>query len=362
MKIQNISISGYRNIDQINLKLHDRLTILVGKNGMGKTNILEAIHLLSFPRSFRGTADKLLMGWEAEFSRIEGVISTDNDDKTTSIVFFLSPQKKLLIDGQSASGSDYVGNFLSILFAPEEVDLLSGPPGHRRAFLDAHLSQLSRSYFFHLLNYNKVVKQRNKLLSSPLSSLSELEYWNDQQVGHGVELIEARLNTISHLNELLSPALTMNYNCSFAFDSTDNLGSSLESAFHNKQSSIIGRERLVGHSMLGPHRDDWQLLETGETTRDLGVYGSRGEQRISVVALKRAELALIKQQSGQNAVLLLDDVLSELDTFNQQLLIKELGEQQTIITTASLSDIPEDLLKDAYVYEVEEGVANLTSG
>src|SRR5690606_31863278 len=122
MKIVSLELQHYRNIEQARIEFHPKLTVFVGQNGMGKTNILEAIHLLSFPRSFRGTADKLLLQWESEFSRVEGVIE-DNDSYRQSIVFFLNPQKKLLIDGQNQSGSDYVGNFLSILFAPEEVNL-----------------------------------------------------------------------------------------------------------------------------------------------------------------------------------------------------------------------------------------------
>lgn len=351
MKLVRLQLQHYRNIKQAAIEFHPKLTIFVGQNGMGKTNILEAIHLLSFPRSFRGTSDKLLKQWEADFSRVEGMVEGLGSN-LQSIVFFLDPQKKLLIDNQVQNGSDYVGTFLSILFAPEEVNLLSDSPSQRRSFIDAHLSQLSKNYFHHLLNYNKIIKQRNKLLSSTLTSNAELDYWNEQQVAHGSILMQSREEAVALFNLLLlGQSLELIYEPSFGWQ-TDQV---ISDVFQNKQSSILSRERMIGHSLLGPHRDDWQLWETKPRRRDLGIYGSRGEQRMSVINLKQAELDLVKQQSGQEAVLLLDDVLSELDPDNQQLLIKTLGEQQTVITTASLSDIPESLLDEAWVYEVEGG-------
>lgn len=352
MRLTKLSLRNYRNIGELELDLHPRLTVLVGDNGEGKTNILESIHLLSFPRSFRGNKDNQLPQWEESFCRIEGAVAADNDeDEVTDLVFFYDGRKKLMVNGGPARGVEYVGKFLSVLFAPEDISLLTGSPSGRRNFLDAHLSQTSTSYYQHLLHYNAVIKQRNKLLANPRTTEVELEYWNSQQVLHGSELWVGRLDLVAQLNEVLiehnlelvySPSLPLN-------------GDTLLSDFQEKQAALSEREKYAGHSLVGPHRDDWQLYSTLPERRDLSDFGSRGQQRMGVIELKRAELQLLHDKTGERAVLLLDDVLSELDAENQQRLVTSLVDQQTVITTASLSDIPEELLGEAKVLKVKEG-------
>ena len=348
MILTKLNLTHYRNLTSASIEMHPKLTVFLGLNGVGKTNILEAIHLLSFPRSFRGHKDELLKQWNEDFCRVEGVIN--RDDQMQSIVYFYDKTKKLQLDGQVVSATDYVGQFLSVLFAPEEVDLLAGSPSRRRAFLDAHLSLLSPQYFYHLLHYNKAVKQRNKLLSNSRTLVDEMDYWNDLQASHGSAIIEARQNGINNFNQLLFPKLQIRYTSSL-LPAQD----SILSTFQHKQTSMYERERAVGHSLLGPHRDDWLLEELSPDVRNLGIYGSRGEQRMAVIELKQAELSIIHAQTGSRAILLLDDVLSELDAGHQQELLSALGDQQSILTTASLSDVPPSLLKDALVYTVEPG-------
>lgn len=352
MRLESLTLTNFRNISAASIKFHPKLTIFLGANGVGKTNILESIHLLSFPRSFRGQKDEQLRQWNAEYCRVEGEIF--QDDTSRSIVYFYDKSKKLQIDGQGISAADYVGQFLSVLFAPEEVDLLAGSPSRRRAFLDAHLSQLSPQYFHHLLQYNKAVKQRNRLLSQPRTTLSEMDYWNELQVTHGSAIIEARQSGLNLFNQILFPNSHVRYQSSLISDQD-----SIVSTFQHKQSSIYDRERIVGHSLLGPHRDDWILEELLPEVRNLGVYGSRGEQRMAVIALKQAELSIIHNHTGSKAILLLDDVLSELDASHQQELLSTLGDQQSILTTASLSDVPKKLLNDALVYMVKPGEIQL---
>lgn len=341
-------MTNYRNIESATIELHPRLTIFLGPNGVGKTNILESIHLLSFPRSFRTKKDELLRMWEADYCRVEGKVSVE--DEAHSLVYFYDKSKKLQKDGVAVKATDFVGFFLSVLFAPEDVDLLASSPGRRRGFLDSHLSLLSPTYFLHLLHYNKVVKQRNRLLSKPSVDLAELEYWNQQQIEHGSALIIDRLSAIDELNTLLFPHLQITYQSSLA-DQPE----LINQTFQEKQAAMLEREKIIGHSMLGPHRDDWILEELSPEVRDLGVYGSRGEQRMGVINLKQAQLDIIFTQKEQRAVLLLDDVLSELDAKHQEELLLTLGNQQTVLTTASLSDVPSELLSDALVYEVSPG-------
>lgn len=350
MQIVSIQLQHYRSIDEASFELHPRLTILLGPNGSGKTNTLEAMSLLSVPRSFRGSKDRDIIGWESDFARVSGSISYAGKINRELVVFINAEGKKLQVDGQHTSMSEFLGQFLSVLFAPEDVNLLAGPPSQRRSFLDSHLSLLSPPYLHHLLAYYQVLSRRNKLLSrQQWPDNDDLAYWNEQQRLHGAAIIEARLEAVDQLNIALPSSFRLAYHSSLAV-----AGQDVAETFHHKQATIIEREKMVGHTLLGPQRDDWRL-EFTDTCVDVGQFGSRGQQRMGVISLKQAQLHIITNEKEDSAVLLLDDVLSELDADNQQMLIQSIGQQQTVLTTASLSDIPTPLLRDAAIYETHEG-------
>jgi DNA replication and repair protein RecF len=347
MRIESIRAQHFRSLDDVAFELHPRLTILLGPNGSGKTNTLEAISLLSVPRSFRGSRDRDMVAWQQDFTRVSGSILYPGDVRRELVFFVDGSGKTVQVDGQTQALSEFIGRFMCILFAPEDVSLLAGAPRDRRAFLDAHISLLSPSYLRHLLTYQHVLARRNRLLSRHDVRTDELEYWNEQQVEHGAAIMEARLQAIDQINITLPSSLALVYESSIDTD-----GAIVET-FHGKQASLIDREMAAGFSMVGPQRDDWRL-EFTESGVDVGRFGSRGQQRMGVIALKQSQLHIISNDTGDSAVLLLDDVLSELDAANQQLLIQSIGQQQCIITTASLSDIPDSLLADAFVYEASD--------
>lgn len=344
-----MQLQQYRSIDAATFELHPRLTILLGPNGGGKTNTLEAISLLSVPRSFRGSRDRDLITWNGEFARISGVVKHQNNVER-ELVVFINGGKQLQVDGQPQTASEFIGNFLAVLFAPEDVELLAGPPSQRRSFLDAHLSLLSPAYLHHLMHYSQVVSRRNRLLSRQLwPGQDDMEYWDTQLLEHGTAIIEARLAAIDEFNAVLPASLQLIYNSSVVVDDEP-----VAETFHKKQVSLFERERQAGHTLVGPHRDDWSL-QFADLGMSVGRYGSRGQQRMGVIALKQAQLPLISADKGETAVLLLDDVLSELDASHQQQLLSSIGQQQTILTSASLSDIPQALLDDVAIYEVSGG-------
>lgn len=332
------------------MALHPRLTIFLGPNGSGKTNILEALSLLSIPRSFRGNKDIDLLMWSKDFARVAGKIEYEHGPEH-ELVVFINGGKKLQLDGQVKPVADFLGQLAAVIFSPEEVDLLSGPPAKRRAFLDQHLSLLSPAYLQQLLMYQQVVVRRNKLLSRPSwPAQNDMDYWNDQQVELGSLVIESRIAAVDQINLSLPSSTRLVYSSNLVVDD-----SSISETFRQKQTSIIERERVVGHSLLGPQRDDWQLLFL-DTGVDIGRFGSRGQQRMGVVALKQAQLYILSQQRRESAVLLLDDVLSELDSENQKSLLDSIGNQQTVLTTPTLSDVPSPLLTDCTIYEIAGGV------
>lgn len=349
MRIERLKLQNYRSIERADIEFASGLTIFLGPNGSGKTNTLEAVSLLSVPRSFRGTKDKDLIGWDAKFARVEGQITYPNSPNH-DLVVFLQDEKKLQVDGQNQTVSQFLGQFLSILFAPEDVELLTGTPGRRRALLDSHLSALSPIYLQHLISYHRVITRRNRLLSrSHWPEADDLDFWNHQQIEHGVAILEARIGAIEQLNMALPSPLRLKYMSNLM--SGDSVSTE---SFREKQAAILERERQVGHTLLGPQRDDWRL-ENLEAQMDVGEFGSRGQQRMGVVALKRAQLQVIAAEKEDTGVLLLDDVLSELDAQNQQLLVQSMNEQQTVLTTASLSDVPESMLAEAIIYEFADG-------
>lgn len=331
------------------LELDPRLTIFLGPNGAGKTNILEALALLSIPRSFRGSKDADLIQWSAEFARVAGLISYEAGP-SRELVVFVNGGKKLQVDGQTKPMAEFLGQFVAVIFAPEEVDLLSGPPSARRSFLDSHLSLLSPVYLQQLLSYQQVLVRRNKLLSrQQWPSADDLEYWNQQQVDLGSAIIQSRLEAVEQLNIALPSSMQLRYQSPLVIDEE-----SIVETFRRKQANILEREKIVGHSLLGPQRDDWQLLFS-DLDMSVGQFGSRGQQRMGVIALKQAQLHIISETKQETAVLLLDDVLSELDAKNQQQLLDSINKQQTVLTTASLADIPSPLLKDVTIYEIVDG-------
>jgi DNA replication and repair protein RecF len=346
MRIQSLTLTHFRNISQVTLTLHPTLTIFLGPNGIGKTNILEAIHLLSLPRSFRRAKDDQLRQWDSQFARVSGEIEIDGSQNSTLVVY-IERHKTLQINGKISTTTSFMGTFLSILFSPEDVILLSGPPSDRRSFLDGHLSILSQKYLHTLLQYQQVLLRRNRLFASKQAHKDTLAYWNEAQASLGCALIEARIAGLRALEQYLPDGLTLPYTSTLIQPHQ-----ALLESFHQKQASLYERECAAGHTLLGPQRDDWMMVDRRTVERHLGVYGSRGEQRMGVISLKQAQLAMLRQQHGQAAVFLLDDVLSELDTQNQAILLQSFDQQQTILTTPSLSDVPKELLRNATIYEL----------
>jgi DNA replication and repair protein RecF len=352
MRLSRIQLQYYRNILELDLELHPELTVFLGPNGSGKTNVLEAISLLSLPRSFRAAKDAELIAWEHDFARVDGQVETGGS-QSDELSLFIDKKKHLFINSRPVKASEFIGTFWTILFSPEDVDLLAASPGKRRAFFDAYLSIVVPHYFENLVMYQRILTQRNKLLSRPTTMIDEFDYWNTEQVRYGSFLLAERVHFALSLQEYLPKAYEFTFLPNIHI--SDN---SIESAFQEKQANMFYREKQIGYSLVGPQRDDFRLYERLPVRRDIGIFGSRGDQRMAVISLKLAQLELMQKIRSSKAVLLLDDVLSELDVRNQELLFEAITKRQSILTTASLADISPTLLKDALVYEVKNGSWN----
>jgi DNA replication and repair protein RecF len=354
MFIKSISLTNFRNRGDYSLDFSDT-TIFIGPNGVGKTNLVEALWLVATGRSWRTSHDAEMTEWQKEFSRIKLTIKAEEDDKSKLIELFWQMGdkqiKQLKINGVKHRLIDLLGTVPAVLFSPETIDLLNGAPALRRRFLDIILSQTDRRYALNLLEYHKVLRERNKLLAhikAKRSKQDELEFWDGKLTETGSQIIVRREEVIKFFNKELSrdyekisgkaQKLNLRYKASVE---AERFGDQLSAA----------REREIEQSttLYGPHRDDFLFVLEH---REVASFASRGEFRSVILALKMAEILYLEHKMGEKPVLLLDDIFSELDASRRQHLAKIVEGQQTIITTTDLDHISKDLQKKAKIIEL----------
>lgn len=332
MKIQALMLQHFRSYSQRTIRFDPNITYIIGPNTSGKTNILEALGLLSTAKSFRGVLDREMIRWEQPIARVKVTLEEDELEVmlTTGVVNNQkSPLKKLFVNGVPRRSIDFVGKLPSIIFSPEDLNLVNGSPTIRRQFLDNLLVQADRNYRRELQTYEKGLRQRNKLLyliREGLAKKSQLAFWNTVVIQSGQYLTEVRERFLTFCNTIEVP----DKEYIVVYD-------------HSK----ISEERLLEYeaeeiaskvTLVGPHRDNF-IVKLNSNNRkkefvEADTYGSRGEQRLSVLWLKLAALSFLVETTGNKPVLLLDDIFSELDSNHQQLVLKVIMEYQTIITSA----------------------------
>jgi DNA replication and repair protein RecF len=336
--IQRLSLSNFRNIKRKTFAFSKKSTVIVGDNASGKTNILEAIYLLSTGKSFRAKVEEEMVNHRSEIARVKGSFENDlqlevvltrgeitvgeNPEKMKS-----APRKRLFINGVAKRLFNFAGNFSVVLFAPQDLEIVTESPSIRRKFLDSVLSQIDREYRRASLSYEKGLRQRNKLLFRIREeglSRSQLLFWNTLLIKNGNYITEKRRGFIDFVN---STEDFNNQDFSVEYDDSTISESRLE--------QYAREEVAAATTLVGPHRDDFLMrLKKNKRPRELARFGSRGEQRMGVLWLKLAELAFIEKELGERPTLLLDDIFSELDHEHRNIVMGVIGNQQTIITTA----------------------------
>jgi len=325
--IQKIRLQNFRNLKDEVYEFSKGITVIVGENAAGKTNLLESIFLVSTGKSFKANVESELIKIGKDFARVKGLI---DEGIKLEIIIAKAAHKKLLINGVSKRLIDFSGNLKVVLFAPQDLDLVTSSPSLRRKFLDNVLSLTDKEYHRAILSYEKGLRARNKLLyrireasfngDDSSSSPSQLLFWNQLLIKNGDYISKKREEFINFANQ------------------TSSLENKVFSASYDK--SAISEERLQKYSreeiasattLVGPHRDDF-IFNEGE--RNLAHFGSRGEQRMAVLWLKLAELSYIEETTKNKPTLLLDDILSELDEKHRTIVFEISKNQQTIITTA----------------------------
>lgn len=333
--LSTLSLVQFRNHAQLTSEFNSGVTVIVGDNARGKTNILEAVFLLATGESFRANRIEEMVAWKHEVGHVTGIVRNKEDVElrvtvTRGMVQGKRVQKRLFkINGAGRRKQDFVGELPAVLFRPEDMDLLVGSASLRRRFLDEVLVQVDREYARCLASYEKALKQRNKLLDlirEGQVQRTALAFWDQVLVRDGGVMSAKREELLQHINQLPS----MSGNLGVHYD---------RSAISAERLAQYEREELaVGYTLVGPHKDDIRIVDRGQgigigEERDLSVYGSRGEQRMAVLWLKEAQLRFMAERMHEQPLLLLDDILSELDEVHEEQVLRMIEGQQTILTT-----------------------------
>lgn len=361
MIIKSIELAHYRNYDSLNMQFDSGTNILYGDNAQGKTNILEAIYVSATTKSHKGSKDKEIVNFDKDEAHIRTYIEKDNVETRVDMHLRKNKSKGIAIDGQKIKkAADLLGLCNVVFFSPEDLGIIKNGPAERRRFVDMELCQLDSFYLYNLNCYNKIVNQRNKLLKDMYMNpdLKEtLGIWDMQLVSFGSKMIERRKLFTEQLNEIIygihkklsggKEELSIRYEPDVAIED-----------FENKLKSSQDRDIRAKMTSVGPHRDDFSFF-VGNV--DIRKYGSQGQQRTAALSLKLSEIELVRKIAKNNPVLLLDDVLSELDSNRQNYLLNSIGNIQTIITCTGLEEFVNNRFHINKVFKVSEGTVTCMS-
>ncbi len=355
MFVKSLELWNYRNYEKLHIEFDPGTNILYGDNAQGKTNILESIYVCATSKSHRGSKDKEIIHFHDEESHIKLFVDKKGVDIRIDMHLKKNKTKGIAIGGVPIKkASELFGNIHVVFFSPEDLNIIKNGPSERRRFIDMELCQLDPVYTASLVGYNKVVNQRNKLLKE-LSFRPEYEdtlpVWDMQMVKYGTELIGRRREFIRELNDMIKEIhrkitggreeLSLSYEPD---TEPEDFGKVLEDSREKDMRNKV--------SSRGPHRDDILFLVNGI---DIRRYGSQGQQRSAALSLKLSEIEMIRRVSGDPPILLLDDVLSELDSRRQNHLLESIRDIQTIITCTGLDDFVNSHFSIDQIFRVVNG-------
>ncbi|MEX0622082.1 MAG: DNA replication and repair protein RecF [Candidatus Woykebacteria bacterium] len=355
--IRRLIVKNLRNLENLVVEFRPGFNIIVGDNGQGKTNILEAIYLLAYGRAFRDEKAKVI-NWDEDESLVEGVIENFN----IRIILKRGEPTKILINGKVKGGLSLIGKFVCVVFHPQEIEIVSGPPSLRRSWLDRLISTVDRNYLRALIDYQRALNNKNRLLKLSARE-EELAVWDQTLAKLGSKIWIARAAAIWKINRLLraqSVNLTeklvfIKYRSAFEGQNPK----AFVELFQKQLRSMRALERRFLVTSFGPHRDDFKVIieqkkGTAIVQKELPSFGSRAEQRQAVLLLKISEAKIFDEVYGEAPTILLDDITSELDGKNRHLLAK-IYSKQVIITTTDLGSLPEEIWKKANVMRLSNG-------
>jgi DNA replication and repair protein RecF len=338
MIIKSLEIENFRNYETLSLNFDSGTNILYGDNAQGKTNILEAIYISATTKSHKSSKDRDIIKFGSDEAHIRTYVVKDGLENRVDMHLRKSKTKGIAINGQKIKKAAQLLGLLNVVFfSPEDLSIIKDGPTQRRRFVDMELCQLDSVYLNNLNNYNKIVNQRNKLLKEMTFNPSlrdTLFVWDSQLVSYGIKIIERRGEFVKQLNDII-------------YDIHKKLSGGKEELriayepdveiedFERKISESNDRDIKLKQTTVGPHRDDFSFI-AGDI--DIRKFGSQGQQRTAALSLKLSEIELVKKITNDTPLLLLDDVLSELDSNRQNHLLNSIGDIQTIITCTGLEE------------------------
>lgn len=355
MIIKSLELADFRNYDSLHIDFSKGTNILYGDNAQGKTNILEAIYLSATTKSHKGSKDKDIVNFDKEEAHIRTYLEKDSMEIRVDMHLRKNKTKGIAIDGQKIKkAAELLGLLNVVFFSPEDLSIIKNGPAERRRFVDMELCQLDQFYLYNLNHYNKIVNQRNKLLKDMYfnPSLREtLNIWDSQLVSFGSKIIERRKLFVEQLNDII-------------YDIHNKLSGGKEELeikyepdveIEDYEQNLLmcqDKDVKLKQTTVGPHRDDFCFMVKDV---DIRKFGSQGQQRTAALSLKLSEIELVKKIANENPVLLLDDVLSELDSHRQNYLLSTIGDIQTIITCTGLDEFVNNRFEIDKVFQIENG-------
>lgn len=355
MNIRSIELKNFRNYENLEISFDEGTNILFGDNAQGKTNILEAAYMSGTTKSHKGSRDREMIRFGEEEAHLKTVVVRGGREYQIDMHLKKNRAKGIAIDKiPIKKASELFGILNIVFFSPEDLNIIKNGPAERRRFLDSELCQLDRIYLADLTNYNKILAQRNKLLKDMIyrPSLSDtLPVWDMQLIETGKKIIRRRKQFVDELREIVSD---IHYRISggkeelfLKYDpNIDDI------FFEDELSRAKEKDKKLCQTSVGPHRDDL-LFSIGDV--DIRKYGSQGQQRTSALSLKLSEIELVRKSISDTPVLLLDDVLSELDSSRQNYLLNNISDTQTIITCTGLDEFVRNRFTVNRVFEVIAG-------
>ena len=364
MFLKNIELNNFRNISKSSFDFKKNINIFIGNNAQGKTNILESIYFLAITRSHRTHNELNLIKNNELYTKISGVFENEDNDLHSLSILLNSKGKKVSVDNiVQKKISNYLSRLNVIMFCPDDLEIIKGSPNIRRRFLNIELSQFRNDYLFLLKEYNKILKQRNEYLKQKNNAKFDRTYFNvitEKIIEKNIEIIKIRYDFIDKINYYLEDVFnslseygTLKIKYRSFIKKEDLKENNLKEIILNRYNDLFMNELLQKTTLLGCHKDDFKLYLNNS---DVTEFASQGQQRLSILSLKLAEIEVFIKEKKIRPIILLDDIFSELDEIKKNNIIKYFKDDiQIFITTTDIKDINDKLKEKSDVYIVENG-------
>lgn len=364
MYIEKLELENFRNYKKVKTSFSKNINVIYGENAQGKTNILEAIFLCAAGRSHRTSKDKELINIDSKRFRVKLLLNKNYEKKEIEFSYEFGKKQILINEIAIKKMANLMGNLLAVIFSPEDILIVKEGPSLRRRFMDITISQLKPSYFYNLQQYNKILNQRNNLLreiQKNKSLLETLDIWDEKIANVGSKIIVERNKFINKLSKISrekhykltdnSEQLDIKYKTFLKeIDEKDKENIKDETMKKFLTSRNLELKRCV--TVVGPHRDDFDIIINDLPLKN---FGSQGQQRTAVLSLKLSEIEIIKEETEEYPILLLDDVMSELDNKRKKFLFENLTNLQTFITCTENDFFKEKMYENISFFEVKNG-------